>query len=787
MEQTGTTQTPVTITLVENQLSVTMADGQEYSLAVGQHLCGWTLRWLHSASATPKALLESTNHEGGALLFWSSATGIHKIIKPVPKHYDNPSVSQLYNGHTMAEILASQHDLLGEEVLAQGEPSYASVVGLLPPMRGGRYQILGSPLSRGKFIIWPDGTVTTQAREKPNVIYAPAAVDSRTSRCKVYDGLLADWMPIACYRFEGDDAVYDLLAFVLPDDYAIVPEPFFCLARYEKDGYTPAEVRYKQIPREGVRELSAEKFYEALEMTVRFWRNYEQALTHVQLPEERIWRWTIGCLALAATTFAGDHPKYGTVKYGREFADTFPPTLLTIAETHLAWGATQKANDYLRYYLTHVVRDDGTFNFRGPSGTEYGQWLWLLNEVERIHGPQPWIARDLDKMIATGHFLEGLRYSVGDPPLRLVRIAAEDDNRHEDHVYFSNNLWVVRGLFSLATLLERHNLVTVAEEIHNDAASLRNDLRQAIHLYAQPTELGPLLPSYIGYPADLWTMSVGPSLSAEVPEWERQAFYAATGFSAAGINTPGLVPKDFGQSAGAPSQWIRENTYANYRYHLEALAVMELDHEHAQALMRLRKERGGQTLGTTRVFDWLDDWPVAAYARYLLSTDQIDDYLLLFYGHMAHHGNRETLTYYEGVMIDGEIRANDCVPSLLITPIMARWMLCFEPIGESAIYLLRATPRAWFTPGAKIAAQGLVSSVGPLDITVAVAETRIMIELTLPKSTASHQLYLDVRLPDARPIRAIQSDTEWISEIRDGYRLVLHPGTTGALHIELEF
>ncbi len=761
---------PVALRVVEGELRVTPADGQEQSLAVNGQIDGWTLHWLGGSPDNPKAILEFTAAAGGKLLFWSAQEGVRGLIKPRPRAYDHAADTLLYGGHTQAEVLASAEDLLGVEVLAGGEPTYSHVASLLPPIRGRRYQVLGSPLSRGKYLIWPDGSLTTQDLDRLRVVYDPVMVDARIDRCTAYDGLLDDWMPIACYRFEGDEAAYDLIAFLLPEDYGVAPEPFIRLARYASADHTPIEEKVSWVQRRN-NEMRPPDFYAALDETVRFWWRFEASLAHVELPEDRVWRWVKGSLALATVTFCDEHPKYGAYHYAREEHDTFPPTLLTLAETALAWGARDQAIAYLRYYLDKVVRTDGSFNYYGPSGTEYGQWLWLLDQTERWLGVQAWITRQLDRVAATGRLLEELRTPLGDSATRLIQIGAEADNRHEQYTYFSNNLWGVCGLRALADLMDRHGRPQTAVAARRWADSLAQDLQTALDAHTVDSAFGPLTPSHIGYPADMWTLSVGPTLPTDVPAWEEQAYWSAQHY----------VPKGYAKQQGAPRQWIRENTYANYRYHLESVAPMILDRPRAEALYGLRKARGGELLGMTRFMGWLDDWPVAAYARYLLTTERIDEYLLLFYSHMAHHGNRETLTYYEQVSIDGQVMADDCVPCLLVTPIMARWMLCFEPIGENALYLLRGIPRRWLQPGSRLSAQQLPAQGGDVALTVAVSDERAEVELTLPDLGAAGQVYLDLRLPGERALGPAISGGEWVAEIQHGYRLVIRPGVSGQI------
>ena len=112
---------------------------------------------------------------------------------------------------------------------------------------------------------------------------------------------------------------------------------------------------------------------------------------------------------------------------------------------------------------------------------------------------------------------------------------------------------------------------------------------------------------------------------------------------------------------------------------------------------------------------------------------------------------------------------------------MARWMLCFEPIGENALYLLRGIPRRWLQPGSRLSAQQLPAQGGDVALTVAVSDERAEVELTLPDLGAAGQVYLDLRLPGERALGPAISGGEWVAEIQHGYRLVIRPGVSGQI------
>jgi hypothetical protein len=769
----------------DERVRITLRSGTSGWLAKGEEYGGVRVRYVGHSVQGGIAVLELTDANGGEIGIFCESGDATGVSKPTPGAYERPDVP-MYGGETLETVLMAERDLLGDLILAGGEPSFDAIVGLLPAACTRRYQIIGSPRSKTKYLVTPDGSILTTNEERPSVVYAPSLVDAGVTRGTAIDGLLDDWMPSACYRYESDDAVYELIAFVLPEACWHDPWLFTRLACYRSDGHVEREYfheagyRVKNMDRED-RLLRSEPgaFYAALWQFLKYWRGFEAELAIIDVPEPRVTRWVKGTLALAATTFIDAHPKYGARYYGGEFHDTMPQCVLSASETMLLWGASHRAVEYLRYYLARIVRDDGSFIFYGPSGTDYGKWLWLLDHVEDALGVQPWITENLDRVAATGQLLEDLRVSdSGDE--RLIRIAAEPDNSHEAYAYFSNNLWGVVGQQALARLQERHGAKEASRVTQARADSLRTDVFAAVERAQEPTVLGPLIPSHIGYPANPWTLSIGPDLPPGIPREERDAYFAAIG------PTPSLpwsrdIPFGFADEPGAPRQWIRENTYANYRYHMESLATMLLPAEVADAMVRLRETRGGEVLGMSRFMGWLDDWPIANYARYLLATDQVDKYLLLYYSHMAHHGNRETLTYYEQVGIDGVVHADDCVPSLLVTSVMTAWMFAFEPIGEDALYLARGVPRAWLSEGQEISVRGLRVTAGSVALRISSNERHVDIAIELPHEIDDRQIYADVRLPSNKRLSQATEGGEWITTIHDGYRISVARGSTGSL------
>ena len=59
---------------------------------------------------------------------------------------------------------------------------------------------------------------------------------------------------------------------------------------------------------------------------------------------------------------------------------------------------------------------------------------------------------------------------------------------------------------------------------------------------------------------------------------------------------------------------------------------------------------------------------------------------------------------------------NDCVPSLLTTPIMCLWMFAYETVDKKRLSLLRAVPKAWYKKGFSV--KNIGYSEGTMDISL---------------------------------------------------------------------
>jgi hypothetical protein len=557
----------------------------------------------------------------------------------------------------------------------------------------------------------------------------------------------------------------------------------------------PFERQFLRLTRNGFRVkktvVEPQEFFERFVCTLLHWCRFRDGLSSLQVPEARVPRWVLGTAAFSTCIGSGDHLHYGSRGYHKSSHDLFPPTYLAAIECFFSLGDTARARRMFEHLLSHYVDAAGRFvylqseeNFAIPndkemfsaSGSEYGQFLWLLNRLERQLKPVGWLSSYIVQLKSMGQFLlSRLSSSEQTKGKRLVFMCAEADTRDRVHVYLSNNLWFVRGLWGLGELLDRYEGGQSGKVFSDTADALLNDIREVSKQYEEESPYGPLVPFRLGYPALPWTLS---NCAVRHDEVSAEQFHSY-------IST-WKKEKVEEQPADGPRQEYVENTYANYRFYPEMLSAMLLDKAAADAIVRMRESRGGDILGMCRFRDWLDDWPRWNHARFLVETDRIDSFLTLYYAHMCHHGSRDVLTYYEQVTLDGKVKAPDCVPSLLLNALMTVWMLCFEPVGErGSLYLCKATPRRWLESGSGFKAEGLMSTAGPVSVDVKNDGSHVHIHLDLPPEAGDRDVYVDVRLPGQLKVQDVASGSQFVHGRVSENRFRLQRSTHGSIDLRL--
>jgi len=351
-------------------------------------------------------------------------------------------------------------------------------------------------------------------------------------------------------------------------------------------------------------------------------------------------------LAYIDATFQGDHPKYGVGTYGMVEHDTFPPTIIAAVDALSSWGVNVRAAQLFNYWLTNFVKEDGTFDYYGPSISEYGQMLHTATTLEERAGGKGWLNEGLPKLNLIAEYLLRL-ISSASKENGLISGVPEADTRDQVDIYFHNNGWVVKGLERWINLCEKTRFTpsTSVGIIRKAAQKLKEDTLTAIRK------------TWPDDPCDWW-------LPARMGEITRP-YYLTTVFTELKFDvSSNKFPSSRELAEG------NEPSYTNYRYWPELLSSGILPLDMANRLVNARLNGGGQFCGMTRFLDWIDDWPLTDYLYGLWSVGRRNDFLLSLYGHIAYAQCEGHLTAFEQMSFPGDPlgskRADYCLPCQLV-------------------------------------------------------------------------------------------------------------------------
>ena len=653
-------------------------------------------------------------YQNGAFYFLLQNKEEERVLSLYPIDLKKENERNLYMGYTKEEVLASGRDLLGEKLTEGGDPDYRTVKSVLPPLSKDTYTVLGGIASVAELTVDACGRVYPQisgTNRNSEAIFVPSEYDPELGSIAPRQMLIDGTLPILINVHSDGKRVMELLYFTEPNDPSHAPICWIRIKRYELSAPECVEFEYRvaAISREADRQAhfdnppSQALFLDALTDTLSYWADFAESGATFTLPEPELARVATGALSVATLTCSCGHAHYGHRFYGLELHDHFPPNYIFAIEAMITLGRRDTAREMFSYFLKYVLRQDGKINYRqglglnfGASAAEYGMLLHLTNRYRGVLLDFP-----LNKAAARG--LIGMGEEILDhvsaceelDGLELVKMCAEADTNERIHVYLSNNLWAIRGLEALASLVDARR----GERYRSAAQMLRKNVEVALERYGvKNTRFGRLPPFRLGYTPTPLTLSHCKDTFFPIgqEELERYLHYA------------------WDRSDLFEGEDLIENTYANYRYYPEMLSAMLLPQEYSDAFVRMRESIGGELLGMTRFVEQIDDWPVLNYARFLIETGRIEKYLLLLYAHAAHHGSPELMTYYEQVTADGRVCANDCIPSLVTVPTMLAWTFAYETVEKTELRLLSALPKSWYR--LPFAVKGLGYSEGSIDI-----------------------------------------------------------------------
>ena len=716
---------------------------------------------------TRGGLLWEEFRDGAWYMCYRDSRNEQSLYMYSPENLEKEDIRNPWGGRKSEDILKSGRDILAEELLLKGEPVYDEVKRLLPPIRSDAYSFLGGTSSWGGVIVraFNGGIYPQQAggNRRPEPLFTPVEVDGQLGKLRPKQFLLDGRMPVMFSVHSDGSDVLEFVYFVEPGDPDRDPIVWIRTKRYNKADPENCCVNYRMaaFSREVKHRMLPEaQFLETLSDTVAYWLRFKENGTQFDIPEAELACAIDGTQMACATTFAGDHAHYGHGIYGEEVHDNFPPNYAWALEAMCLLNRQSWGKRIWQHLMNYLLTDEGRFFYRqgeeelfGASAEEYSQLLFLANRYHKQFGAAYWDAEDWDKLIGFGKvLLDNCKPCAEADGRVLVVMCAEADTNTRVHAYLNNNLWCIRGLRALAELLERYGYGERAGEFASMAALLEENVRAQLDKESSKnSRFGNLPPFRFGYTAEPATLSIC-----------RDTFHPMTDAEYAEY----VVPTN--PRAVSRAQDLTENTYANYRYYPEMLSTMLLEDAQAEAVRAMREAIGGEVLGMIRYMDHLDDWPVLHYARYLLEMGYVDKYLLLLYAHTCHHGHPDLMCYYEQVSVTGVVRAPDCVPSLLTTPIMAAWMFAYEKMRDNRLVLLGGIPQKWFENG--FAAKKLGFSGGSIDI--AVEGDRVCVDFSVPTAESVELVW---RKKENVTLSDVEEGRAYIASVSSN-RLILRAG-----------
>lgn len=532
----------------------------------------------------------------------------------------------------LERITEAAEDLLGETVLASGEPELEDVRAQMPALKG--YAFLAHPAVAQPVMVERDGQIERFC-ETP---LAESGEDCEMAASAVFPPVI--WHSCASR---------EQLSFMLPDDRG---GGIVWLMRRSRDRY------------EFLRCAGAPEAAESTAFFAALWELLADAADQPRLgrADTEVSEAAARSLHLGLLTQTGPRPRYGVGRYDQRRHDGFPPTTISTAEALLAVGRPQQALRHLQYYIYRYIQRDGSFDYYGPSVAEYGQILSVTALAAQQTGAARFFGEHAALLEPVWRRLLDMRqqsledHPSGDPRHGLIPGLPEADYHADDgewhEFYYSGDLWACRGLMDMAAAL--------------------STVQQA------------------------WAHRQAQMLKEAAEQYRRDILNSISAVTEGGFVPPGPMQTE-------PLENLipqRHPSYCNYRFYPEMLSAGTLPEDFAEAVIQWRRDHGGQILGTTRFTDHLDDWPVMHYARGLLQLGLVEEYLLVLYGHLAHHHDPGTLVSYEQVSIETENgarvpTAGQVVPCQMTVPTLLGWAMAYRHRDSDTIALLPAVPAHW--------------------------------------------------------------------------------------------
>ncbi|MBI3475300.1 MAG: hypothetical protein HY010_06185 [Acidobacteria bacterium] len=741
--------------------------GQPSLVHVGERLGEWTLMEIASdAKGVPaSAILEDFTSQTGHLL----VVDLRGVRLDLPKSLESTSEdpAKLYLGHTLAEIMNSASDLLGDQILAKrGDPDYEEIAGIFAPIRKMQtYSFVGTPESIDK-IGFQYGGRTPEFDPAP---YYPPINEIRRQG-KVWDGLVGGYLPVVRFVYpESPGNWTEMISFaplrisngnnrIQPAWYRIVHvEDGAMKWVHYIDSYHPFPPRT---------EYDAKVFYRDLVDLHDGWQRMLAPGMKIDVPDERVGNMARFALVRDMMTRVADFPKYGVVDkdYAGSEHDGFPDTFNVDTAAMLEWGLIDRAGRYIDNYFGEFVRDDGSILYRGPETGQYGRMLTVLAQFANYGGDPALLIKRRSRIDGVTKLLLGLREKAkqlpkSDPAYGMIAGWSEADACLDAdpprymQPYFSNSTEAARGFRDLGQVWVKIGQQTKNEELSAwgkrlvaESKELQADIQNAITKSYLKVDGETILPSIAGV---------------------KEPFHV-------------VVPRD-----------NSDPQFRSYRAYMEMLHSGILSKDEVASIVQYRSKHHDVILGVPTAYGYktgaMAGFLSYGYAYGLIQHDMTREALLLMYSVMAHQFTRGTWTAPETrPVFDESPAAPYCTPAQLAVAMMTRWILVFEDPMAETLWLGKAIPRQWFEDGKKISVSGAPTRWGKIGLSMEshLKQGEIVATIDLPKNQFGATTKLRLRTPGQRQLKSVTLNGKTWTEFDPAQESITIPaGSTGVVKI----
>lgn len=733
---------PVLIRIGDGVIVKDVATGEVKQITLHDRVGVWTLMSvLELKSGGSIAVFEDLQSNDGLIIYMNEEDVILELSKTLEPTYVTDKAC--YRGHNKKEIIESKHDILREEILAQGrDPTFEEIAACFPPIRRVRYgQEEEGPHtfvgSRNCIDVVPIYYNALNSSWRVNPLVIAPEIKETVKQERLWEGLIGGWLPVVRLLYPVRKGLtWEIVIFGIVDPPTMFIQPtwyrFLKLENgqitevYYVDSYLPYPLGSKPRP---------ERFYTDLYKLHVSWTRTLEGAMELDLPEDWISNFCRHAMVLEMITRIGNHPRYGVVNknYGGSEHDGFQDILNSSVACYLEWGLTDIARNYLDYYFTYFVRSDGSIDYRGPEIGQYARMLINLAQYFEYTGDDELLLKYDSKIKAILRILmsrreNAKRRSKEDPAYGMIMGRHEADisfitptlaTFDYEQPYFSNSTETWRGFRDLGRawfLIGEKNkdpeLVVRGNALVYEAAELQKDIYRAINrsvLYDRRMSYLPPIAGSKKYHID-YPYRSRPESFDDNRVWSEMMH--------SGILSREVI--DIILAFGAAHLGMRLGIFGNRKL------LVAFQHGEAYSLIQ---------------------------------HDMIHEFLLFYYSHALHLHTRGTWTALECVDMDRDRGEHlpYCLPAQVTIPILTKWMLVFEDPLSSVLWLAKATPRSWLEDGKCIKVQNATTRWGLVSYQIMsqLDKGEIKAKITLPKNMAS-EVVIRLRVPENHHIQSVQ-------------------------------